>query len=63
MTDFAAPGWNDIPARHWQGGPLDCSTCEHQDLLSQQACEPGRACLQDAYGSFNLLPATTLPPK
>ena len=49
----AAPG--DIPACHWQGGPVDCSTCVHAPLRArhgeagQKGCEPGYACMQDAY--------------
>lgn len=53
----AAPG--DIPARHWQGGPVDCSVCVHAPLRARQGvlgeeggkkgCEPGYACMQDAY--------------
>ena len=46
MSDAA---WNDIPARHWQGGPLDCAACEHAALREAAGCEPGRVCLQDAY--------------
>ena len=42
----------DIEARHWSGAALDCSTCAQRDLLQQpsgQGCQPGHACLHDAY--------------
>ena len=42
----------DIEASHWQGGPVDCSTCEYQalrDRPAEQGCEPGHACMQDVY--------------
>jgi hypothetical protein len=41
--------WNDIDARHWEGGPLDCFSCEHAALRAQGGCELGRQCMQDAY--------------
>jgi hypothetical protein len=43
------PEWNDIPARDWQGGALDCQACTHVALRAGGGCEPGRACMQDAY--------------
>ena len=43
------PAWNDIPAVHWQGGTLDCQGCVHAPLRAEGGCEPGRACMQDAY--------------
>ena len=42
----------DIPPLHWQGGPIDCAACGHHALraLPEEAgCEPGHACMQDAY--------------
>ena len=42
----------DIAAMHWQGGPVDCTSCEFQPLRAlpaEQGCEPGHACLQDVY--------------
>lgn len=48
----AAPSGGDIPLRDWRGGPIDCAACEHAALraLPEEAgCEPGHACMQDAY--------------
>lgn len=42
----------DIPLRHWSGAALDCGTCVQRDLLQRppgQGCQPGHACLHDAY--------------
>lgn len=42
----------DIPLRHWSGAALDCPTCAQRDLLQRppgQGCQPGHACLHDAY--------------
>ncbi|WP_199542118.1 4Fe4S-binding leucine-rich repeat protein [Paraburkholderia kururiensis] len=42
----------DIPPRHWQGGPVNCAACPHQALRAlpdEAGCEPGHACMQDAY--------------
>lgn len=41
--------WADIPALDWQGQPLDCASCRHAELHAAGGCEPGRACVQDAY--------------
>ncbi|TDV15755.1 4Fe4S-binding leucine-rich repeat protein [Paraburkholderia caballeronis] len=44
--------FGDIPPRHWQGGPVDCASCEHHALRArpdETGCEPGHACMQDAY--------------
>lgn len=43
------PDQGDIPALHWQGGPLDCAACPHAALRASGGCEPGRQCMQDAY--------------
>jgi hypothetical protein len=43
---------DDIPAQHWQGGPVDCADCSYQDmrgLEGRAGCEPGYACMQDVY--------------
>jgi hypothetical protein len=43
---------DDIPAQHWQGGPIDCAGCRYADLRElegRQGCEPGYACMQDVY--------------
>jgi hypothetical protein len=43
---------DDIPAQHWQGGPLDCATCQYTHLRAmpeRAGCEPGYACMQDVY--------------
>ncbi|PZQ66392.1 MAG: hypothetical protein DI563_23630, partial [Variovorax paradoxus] len=50
-TTARAPA-GDIEARHWQGGPVDCSACDCRFLRAlpaDQGCEPGHACVQDAY--------------
>lgn len=50
--DAAEAADADIEARHWSGAALDCSTCAQRDLLqrpSGQGCQPGHACLHDAY--------------
>ncbi len=42
----------DIPSLHWQGGPVDCKVCCYAELRAlpgEQGCEPGYACMQDAY--------------
>ena len=42
----------DIPAQHWQGGPVNCGDCCYADMRAlpgEQGCEPGHACLQDVY--------------
>ncbi|HEX5783153.1 MAG TPA: 4Fe4S-binding leucine-rich repeat protein [Burkholderiaceae bacterium] len=42
----------DIPCTHWQGGAVDCTACPHHTLRSLPiplGCEPGHACVQDAY--------------
>lgn len=42
----------DIPSQHWQGGPVNCGVCTYanlRDLPGEQGCEPGHACMQDAY--------------
>lgn len=42
----------DIPVRHWSGAALDCSACAQHALLLRpagQGCQPGHACLHDAY--------------
>lgn len=40
----------DIPTLDWEGHPVDCRHCEHQDLRAQPGgCEPGYSCMQDAY--------------
>jgi hypothetical protein len=42
----------DIPPCHWQGGAVDCAPCAHRGLRSmpdEAGCEPGHACMQDAY--------------
>jgi hypothetical protein len=49
VTAAEEPGWNDIPARQWQGGALDCAGCAHAALRAGGGCEPGRVCMQDAY--------------
>lgn len=41
--------WNDIPSLDWQGGAIHCAACPHDTLRTQGDCEPGRACVQDAY--------------
>jgi len=43
---------DDIPAQHWNGGPVDCAGCSYQTmrgLEGRQGCEPGYACMQDVY--------------
>lgn len=47
----AAPStsWHDIPALDWRGTELDCAACQHATLRAAEGCEPGRACVQDAY--------------
>jgi LRV protein FeS4 cluster/Leucine rich repeat variant len=43
---------DDIPAQHWQGGPVDCAGCTYaalRHLEERQGCEPGYACMQDIY--------------
>ena len=43
---------DDIPAQHWQGGPVDCAGCSYLALRSlegRSGCEPGYACMQDIY--------------
>lgn len=47
----AAPA-GDIPPLDWQGGALDCTRCPYAALrgrAGEAGCEPGRACMQDAY--------------
>jgi hypothetical protein len=42
----------DIPPLHWQGGLVDCAACAYAGLRDRpdpQGCEPGHACMQDAY--------------
>ena len=42
----------DIPAQHWQGGPIQCGDCEYAHLRSlagELGCAPGHACMQDIY--------------
>ena len=42
----------DIAAVHWQGGPVDCSTCGHVEFRQRPGrlgCAPGHACVQDVY--------------
>jgi hypothetical protein len=45
----------DIPALHWQGGPVDdstCASCVYAHVRArpgEQGCEPGHACMQDVY--------------
>jgi hypothetical protein len=42
----------DIPPLHWAGGPVDCGACGHlalRGLPGERGCEPGHACMQDAY--------------
>jgi len=42
----------DIPPMDWQGGPVDCEACAYIDLRARdggRGCEPGHACMQDAY--------------
>lgn len=40
----------DIPPMDWQGGPVDCANCAYRDLRARDGgCEPGHACMQDAY--------------
>jgi len=42
----------DIPLQHWSGAALDCSRCAQRALLQRpagQGCQPGHACLHDAY--------------
>jgi hypothetical protein len=41
--------WQDIAARHWEGGELDCAACPHAALRERAGCEPGHTCMQDAY--------------
>jgi hypothetical protein len=43
---------DDIPAQHWQGGPIRCGACEYAQLRARDGeagCEPGYACMQDVY--------------
>ena len=43
---------DDIPAQHWNGGPVDCAGCSYQamrGLEGREGCEPGYACMQDVY--------------
>jgi hypothetical protein len=43
---------DDIPAQHWQGGPVDCAGCSYHDMRAfegRSGCEPGYACMQDVY--------------
>lgn len=45
-------GTDDIAPLHWQGGPIDCAACPHAALAAlpqPQGCQPGHACMQDAY--------------
>lgn len=42
----------DIPPLHWQGGAVDCSACGYialRELPGEAGCEPGHACMQEAY--------------
>ncbi|CAN0620950.1 Uncharacterized 27.7 kDa protein in nifB 3'region [Burkholderia multivorans] len=42
----------DIPPRFWHGGPVDCARCAYAHLRAapgRDGCEPGHACMQDAY--------------
>ena len=42
----------DIPAQHWQGGPVNCDVCCYVNLRAlpgEQGCEPGHSCMQDVY--------------
>lgn len=42
----------DIESLHWRGGPVDCAACDYAGLRAlpgEQGCEPGHACMQDAY--------------
>jgi hypothetical protein len=46
------PAQDEIPPRHWQGGPIDCASCAYAELRQQPGrlgCAPGHACLQDVY--------------
>ena len=52
QTDGADDQSNDIPARHWQGGEVDCSVCPHAALrllAGRAGCAPSHACMQDVY--------------
>jgi hypothetical protein len=43
---------DDIPAQHWQGGPIRCGECKYvalRPLGEGLGCEPGHACMQDVY--------------
>jgi hypothetical protein len=43
---------DDIPAKHWNGGPVDCAGCSYlglRGLEGRLGCEPGYACMQDVY--------------
>jgi len=43
---------DDIPAQHWQGGPVHCGSCTYAHLRAlegRNGCEPGYACMQDVY--------------
>jgi hypothetical protein len=46
----------DIPPMDWQGGPVNCEACacialrvHPNDDIDGRGCEPGHACMQDAY--------------
>ncbi|WP_374407082.1 4Fe4S-binding leucine-rich repeat protein [Hydrogenophaga sp.] len=50
LTSRAPEG--DIPPMDWTGGPVDCGACAYADLRARdggRGCEPGHACMQDAY--------------
>lgn len=50
--DAARAAAGDIPSLHWQGGPVDCAACGYaamRMLPGEPGCEPGHACMQDAY--------------
>ncbi len=33
----------------WQGKPVLCANCAHQDRLAEGRCKPLRACVHDRY--------------
>jgi LRV protein FeS4 cluster/Leucine rich repeat variant len=36
-------------ARDWQGNPVRCAECRHEDLLARGGCKPRWACVNDRY--------------
>src|SRR5512139_1708078 len=47
---MSEPSLNELgPPVDWQGGALDCAACACRDLLEQERCSLGHACVVDRY--------------